>query len=215
MGFNQKCAKMYEKAKGILKLAPFFFLYVMAVFGIFCTINVIVSHKIPFASYDKPCVIVVNNPEVERAEKIVSVMQKHVKPYISRPIIETIVSEALKYKYGLLYLSIITVQSNFDVFARPKAGAIGCGQIKYDAWKDELQKVNINSRKNTFDPRKYVHVLHHVYTCCLDKAKGNHVKALKLYVCGNTKNSACSDFVTKVLTVYSLYALQLKENTFK
>jgi len=143
-------------------------------------------------------------------QRVASIVKKRAKPYVPDSIIETIVSESLKYKYGLLYLSIISVESGFDIFARSNAGAVGCGQVKYTVWKDTLRNFGINSYRDMFDPRYCVRALHIVYSTYLRKAKGDYLKALQYYVCGNRRGKACEAYANKVLTVYGLYMLQLE-----
>jgi len=134
------------------------------------------------------------------------------KSYVPKSLVFSIVDQCLKVNHSLLVLSIITEESHFDIFARSRSGAVGCGQIKWKFWKERLRSVGINSYRDMFDPKLCVQAVNFVFSYYLNKVK-DPVKALQLYYCGEN-NPDCKVgryYADKVLATYARYSFALRQ----
>lgn len=113
---------------------------------------------------------------------------------ISRRLLTEIVDEAFKTKYGLLILAIAKNETNFDISANSKAGAVGLMQIMPKIWTEELITSGIIAEeRDLYDPILSIRSAEYI----LDKfiTKHNSMdKVLNAYVGGS------DEYVNKVQT---------------
>jgi hypothetical protein len=154
-------------------------LVVVAFTGVFTNINIIVAKESP------PKVIIIPEIKEQVPNSIIDWVYKNSR--LPRNIAkEIVIFVYANCKHPKLILGLIDEESNFNIFSkRNDTEVYGLGQIKYNTWKDEIKKFDVNEIRDLYDWKKNILVMeyiinkYHKQTKDLEKALSKYVGEIK------------------------------------
>lgn len=153
--------------------------------------------------------------ELNRELLVYWVMKHSLKGKMYRRLAEEIVDTCLEFeggKYTLILLALMKRESNFYIFNKSKAGALGLGQFTKATIKEMINAKIFNSFNDVFDPKKHIPgMLMWLRKKGMGKNGENFKKALYGYIGASPENKKAAAYVNDVISnLGELYTLLFK-----
>ena len=145
-----------------------------------------------------------NNNSINAVDpRIVEWAYKNADKKVARISIIQYLEETQRYDKFLMLVSIMQVESKFNLYAVSNKGAKGLGQITTKIWLDELTEAGLWKEEiDVYDYRKNIAAIDYIVRKLLKEHK-SWPECLNRYVGGD------KDYVTKVLSNYAELTLLL------